>query len=389
MLKPFGNLWPVYASPEEFEVDYRYTSFLTAETLPQLVDFYQKNIVEDVQDFLEIQLIKNVATNARALLTTPADSTPIETINLAKQRNIVHSYFTELRRNTRPLKLTQAVTQFQSVKMPANFLKILAAENLICEHRANRWVVEYKKFLALAYFTTGHCVPSEQVDIVWHLHTQYMPNYRRMCTNVFGGVIWPHQCSMQFGLTEISQAGYLNTLSYYKQMFQCDAPPDIWEDYQTKGQMRTMVFRFVNMYRMATMYVMKKKNPKFLKPKKKKIPVIEEAIREDPPITIDKPDPAEIEALEDPAEQERANAEILAMRAQLDEMREAKAQEAESNGNMLKAEKTRLRAETKRLAQQKRTIQTNHKKKSKQMAKEMARLRAELQAEEERNVLEA
>lgn len=73
MLKPFGNLWPVYASPEEFETDYRYTSFLTSETLPQLVEFYQKNIVEDVQDFLEIQMIKDVATNARGLLTTPAD----------------------------------------------------------------------------------------------------------------------------------------------------------------------------------------------------------------------------------------------------------------------------------------------------------------------------
>lgn len=66
-------------------------------------------------------------------------------------------------------------------------------------------------------------------------------------------------------------------------------PADIWEGVNGKVQMRSMNFRTVNMYRMATMYMMQKSNPKLLKPKKKRIPPQEAAIKEEP-----KPEPEKV-----------------------------------------------------------------------------------------------
>ncbi len=96
----------------------------------------------------------------------------------------------------------------------------------------------------------------------------------------FWGRVWPHQCSMVFGMTELSQQNYENTLKYYYEFFMGTAPPDIWEQVDGKLLMKQKMFRNVNMYRMATMYVMKKKNPDMLKPKPKPIPPEEAAIKE-------------------------------------------------------------------------------------------------------------
>ena len=52
-------------------------------------------------------------------------------------------------------------------------------------------------------------------------------------------------------------------------------PGDIWENMEAKAFMVTLNFKFVNMYRMVTIYVMKAKSPNMLKKKKKKVPEIE------------------------------------------------------------------------------------------------------------------
>lgn len=112
--------------------------------------------------------------------------------------------------------------------MPPNFQKILGEENFLAPVNAQRWIIEYKKYLCLQYFTTARVIPSEAVDIVWHLHQSFMPHYRRMCMK-FWGRVWPHQCAMVFGMTDLSQQNYENTLKYYYEFYMGTAPPDIWE----------------------------------------------------------------------------------------------------------------------------------------------------------------
>ena len=97
------------------------------------------------------------------------------------------------------------------------------------------------------------------------------------------------------------------------------APADIWEQPDGKILMKQMMFRYVNMYRMATMYTMKK-NPEMLKPKPPKIPEAEKAIKE-----IEKPPPRpswdEVAAVE--ADPEAAEAEAEDIMAQLEAHKQA------------------------------------------------------------------
>ena len=47
------------------------------------------------------------------------------------------------------MNMKEAVQAFLSVKMPPRFSEILQEENFICPRKANRWIIEYKKFLAM------------------------------------------------------------------------------------------------------------------------------------------------------------------------------------------------------------------------------------------------
>ena len=63
-IKPFGNLWPIYKSPEEFETDYTYTSFLNNETLPNLIKHYMEKEVDMTNALLAVPAIKAIAQEA-------------------------------------------------------------------------------------------------------------------------------------------------------------------------------------------------------------------------------------------------------------------------------------------------------------------------------------
>ena len=104
------------------------------------------------------------------------------------------------------------------VKMPPRFIQILADENFLDIHRANKWLFEYKKFLILMYMTAEPVVPSEQVQIVWNLHSSYMPHYRAMCFRLGGGMILLNQ-RMKFGLSDDERKYYRETLAFYSDVF--------------------------------------------------------------------------------------------------------------------------------------------------------------------------
>lgn len=134
-------------------------------------------------------------------MTPPVDETPLPTLQLKKEKLIVHEWFKNKKRPNLTMNMKQAVQAFMTVKMPPRFSEILQEENFLCPRRANRWILEYKKFLALQYFVIPSLIPSETVEIVWLLHCSFMPHYRRMTERLFGNY-YPHQCTMMFGVTE-------------------------------------------------------------------------------------------------------------------------------------------------------------------------------------------
>ncbi len=76
--------------------------------------------------------------------------------------------------------------------------------------------------------------------------------------------------------------------------------------------MCTLDFRFVNLYRMATMYVMKKKSPNMLKKKPKKVPEGEKVLKPELKLQVEKPSAEEIEQIETDPEKEQATKDEIA-----------------------------------------------------------------------------
>lgn len=139
-------------------------------------------------------------------------------------------------------------------------------EQLIDVNTANKWILEYRKFLVMAYLTDKMISPSEQVDQVWHLHMTYTQHYRAMCRTLIEHD-FKHSPSAGGGTEgQKFENIYDDTLSFYKAVFTIDAPADVWETTQQRFDMKNFSFRTVNLYRLAVLYSMKVANPKFLVP---------------------------------------------------------------------------------------------------------------------------
>ena len=68
-------------------------------------------------------------------------------------------------------------------------------------------------------------------------------------------------------MSEEYKQAYTDTYSFYSEVFNYSPPADIWENTpNAKAIMRAQLFRFVNVYRLATMYCMKQIDPNFMKP---------------------------------------------------------------------------------------------------------------------------
>ena len=100
-------------------------------------------------------------------------SPPIDkNIMITQDSNVPHQYF-KARAQT-PLQILD-----KSLKLlfPAKFTDNLMNEQMIDINTANKWILEYRKFLIMAYLTDNMISPSEQVDQVWHLHMTYQENF--------------------------------------------------------------------------------------------------------------------------------------------------------------------------------------------------------------------
>ena len=94
--------------------------------------------------------VKDLAQEARGHMTVPSETPEVEKCNLKKEKLIRHHYFTQSRHpRSKNVKMVDAVKLFMGIKLPAKFLQILSEENFLDAPRANIWIIEYKKFLAL------------------------------------------------------------------------------------------------------------------------------------------------------------------------------------------------------------------------------------------------
>lgn len=211
-------------------------------------------------------------------------SPPVDTkINVTQNATVSHPYFKS--RAQTPLQILD-----KSLKLlfPAQFTNILMSEQLIDINTANKWILEYRKFLVMAYLTDNMISPSEQVDQVWHLHMTYTQHYRATCKTLVEHD-FKHSPS-EGGQSEGQKFEniYGDTLSFYKSVFTIDAPVDVWESTQQRFDMKNFSFRTVNLYRLAVLYSMKVANPNFLVPtapppkpaiqNPKELPIIEKKV---------------------------------------------------------------------------------------------------------------
>ena len=105
----------------------------------------------------------------------------------------------------------------------------LARENDWSVSRAQKVIVEYKRFCFLAV-VAGHPVsPSDAVDQAWHLHLIYTRNYwDDWCGKVLRTPL--HHGPSHGGTRELVKYAdwYEQTLASYERIFEAKPPRDLW-----------------------------------------------------------------------------------------------------------------------------------------------------------------
>jgi hypothetical protein len=109
------------------------------------------------------------------------------------------------------------------------FARRLARENGWSVSYAERVIVEYKKFLFLAFAARHVVSPSEQVDQAWHLHLTYTRSYwDDLCSGILNRPL--HHMPTKGGSAEQAKhtALYEETLASYERLLGESPPSDIW-----------------------------------------------------------------------------------------------------------------------------------------------------------------
>ncbi len=88
---------------------------------------------------------------------------------------------------------------------------------------------EYKRFIFLCSLSEKSMCPSMNVDAVWHLHLLYTKSYWiDMCQNVLGKMIHHHPSKGGNEEEQKHKKMYIETLHFYKHVFNQPPPQDIW-----------------------------------------------------------------------------------------------------------------------------------------------------------------
>lgn len=116
------------------------------------------------------------------------------------------------------------------------FSKKLAKEERWTLDFAQKAIQEYKKFVYLCCILPNGASPSETVDKVWHMHLIYTQNYwEEFCPKVLKRSLHHHPSKGGFKEKNKHQKWFSDTLKNYRDVFQQEAPKEIWYEKEKKG----------------------------------------------------------------------------------------------------------------------------------------------------------
>lgn len=124
---------------------------------------------------------------------------------------------------------TQLWELIKTHKMPDDaagkpFVEQLMADNRISLETANVAIAEYRKFMYLCATRPERNVPSQAVDLVWHLHMQHSRDYWDVLCNKLGKPV--HHTPGTLGGQHLDD--YKATVTSYKKLFGT-LPKGIWK----------------------------------------------------------------------------------------------------------------------------------------------------------------
>jgi hypothetical protein len=226
------------------------------------------HVVDSVTNHIQVETCKNLAAQAMNDFQFKSDSIqPL--VNVITGNSVNHSYFKQRSQDPKTI-LSKALT----LVFPPRFLDNLMHEQLIDVNTANKWLLEYRKYLVMAYLSDQMISPSEQVDQVWHLHMTYTQHYRATCDTLVEREFKHAPSSGGSSEGDKFKSIYADTLSFYRAIFLLDAPSDVWEPIDTRFDNKNFEFRNINLYRLAVVFSMKTINPNFLYPATPGVPCI-------------------------------------------------------------------------------------------------------------------
>lgn len=120
------------------------------------------------------------------------------------------------------------------------FSKKLAKEESWSLDFARKAIEEYKKFVYLCCILPHGASPSKIVDKVWHMHLIYTQNYwEEFCPHILKRALHHHPSKGGYAEKERHQNWFEDTLAGYRQVFQQEAPEEIWKEIKKKSKVQS------------------------------------------------------------------------------------------------------------------------------------------------------
>jgi hypothetical protein len=113
--------------------------------------------------------------------------------------------------------------------MPKNFHLHFCKENLCSIEMYHKYVKNYRIYLFLRVYRNDHFyTPSQEVDIVWHLHQNFSQHYKNITTKLLGSKL--SHIPSKGGEKELTRhhAQYDNTIATIKEIFLEEPDPYFW-----------------------------------------------------------------------------------------------------------------------------------------------------------------
>ena len=260
LIKPFYNLWPKYKNSNEYMTDYEFNCYVSSEGVPQVIQFMNSHWTEADNKIIEVESWKDLAKQWRNyyLVSSP----PVDNnLKIVTNNEVSHPYFKK-----RTYTPKEILNKALSLTFPTKFIENLMNEQMIDTNTVNRWLLEYRKFLVMAYLSDKMISPSEQVDQVWHFHMTYTQHYRATWQSLIRKEFKHSPSNGSVSDGEKFERIYGDTLTFYSDVFLSDPPDDVWEPIALRFNQKNFNFKTVNLYRLAVTYSMKIANPNFLVP---------------------------------------------------------------------------------------------------------------------------